>query len=202
MYPHETEKIIVDLRGEEGDTFYAWLGDGRTTSNATTQIGGEVFEQLCDAPCTAKLPTGRNRIAVARGGSPVVASQDITLYAPTTLTAQYSSYTLQRVLGTLILVGGSVGGLALILTAPECERDPANPSARLKCDNTQEYIGIGLGIASVVGGSLLLIKGDELEVSIAPGAGGSGPAPASSRGRSGKEKLADALEGLQIRVRF
>lgn len=202
MYPHETEKISVDLRGEEGDTFYAWLGDGRATSNATLQIGGEVFEQLCDAPCSAQLPTGRNRIAVARGGSPVVAGQDITLYAPTTLTAHYSSYAAQRIIGTLLLVGGSVGALALILTAPECEKDPSNVQEPEKCNNTQEYIGFGVGVAGVVGGSLLLLKGDELEVAIAPGAGGSPSAPTGSRGYNAKDKLADAFKGFQLSVRF
>ncbi|HEX2877950.1 MAG TPA: hypothetical protein VHO25_00300 [Polyangiaceae bacterium] len=202
MYPHETEKVTVDLRGDEGDTFYAWLGDGRATSNATVQIGGEVFEQLCDAPCSAQLPTGRNRIAVARGGSPVVANQDVTLYAPTTLTAKYSSYAAQRIIGTLLLVGGSVGALTLILTAPECEKDPSNVQEPEKCNNTQEYIGFGVGVAGVVAGSLLLIKGDDVEVAIAPGVRGSAPAPTGSRGYEAKDRLADALKGFQLSVRF
>jgi hypothetical protein len=202
MYPHETEKITVDLRGDEGDTFYAWLGDGRATSNATVQIGGEVFEQLCDAPCSTRLPAGRNRIAVARGGSPVVADQDITLYAPTTLTARYSSYAAQRIVGTLLLVGGSVGALTLILTAPECEKDPSNVQEPEKCDNTQEYIGFGVGVAGVVAGSLLLLKSDELEVAIAPGARGSAPAPSGFRGNDAKDRIADALKGFQLSVRF
>jgi len=198
MRPKETDKITVNLRGDEGDTFYAWLGDGRATSKATLLIDGEVYEQLCDAPCTAQLPAGRNRIAVARGGSPVAANQDVTLYAPTTLTANYSSYGAQRILGALVLVGGSVGALALILTAPECKENPSNPS-ELECNNTQEYIGFGVGVVGVVAGALLLLKNDELEVALTPGA----PAAATgARGLRGTEYFADRLKGLSLSLRF
>lgn len=195
--PDEADKIEVSLRGEEGDTFYAWVGDGRSTSNPTLLIDGAVYEQLCDAPCTAKLPPGRNRLAVSQGGSPVVANNEITLYGPSTLTADYSSYTGQRLLGTLVLVGGSVAGVALILTAPDCKEDPTDLSKPLECNNTQEYIGVGVGVASIVGGTLLLLKNDEVELSLSPGSGA--PAP---QGSVGFERLSGALQGLQFSGRF
>jgi hypothetical protein len=191
--------VAVTLRGDEGDTFYAWVGDGRATSNATLLIDGVVYEQLCDAPCNTKLPAGRNRIAVARGGSPVVANRDVTLYGPTTLTADYSSYGFQRVLGTLVLVAGTAGGVALILTAPECKEDPTDLSKPLECDNTQEVIGLGVGVGSIAIGTLLLLKNDEVELGIGPG---TGAALQSPPGSSGIERLADSLKGLQLSGRF
>jgi hypothetical protein len=88
------------------------------------------------------------------------------------------------------------------LTAPECEKDPSNVQEPEKCNNTQEYIGFGVGVAGVVAGSLLLIKGDELEVAIAPGVRSSAPAATGSRGYDAKDRLADALKGFQLSVRF
>jgi hypothetical protein len=197
MNPHDKETIKVELRGNEGDTFYAWLGGGRAASHDTLQIDGEVFEQLCDSPCTAQLPAGRNRIAVARGGSPVVAHEDVTIYAPTTLTANYSSYAFQRILGAVVLVGGSVAGIALVFTAPECKDNPTDPQKPQVCKTAQKYAGIGVGVGSVVVGSLLLLKDDELEVSLAPGSPATG-----SQGRSARDQLADSLKGFQLNVRF
>jgi hypothetical protein len=201
----QSEKIPVKLQGEKGDEFYAWVGDGRSTSsNATELINGEVYEHLCSAPCEAKLPVGRNRIAVASGGSPVVASRDITLYAPTTLTAHYSSYSAQRILGTLVLVAGSVGGVALIFTAPACKEDPTDLTKPLHCTYTQQIIGTAVGVASVVVGSLLLLKSDRVEVSIAAGAptAGSLPLEQTGHGMAALDTLRAGLSGLSFSGRF
>jgi hypothetical protein len=203
MRADDSEKVDVILQGAKGDEFYAWVGNGRATnSDATELLNGQVYERLCRAPCTAKLPLGHNRIAVASGGSPVVADHDVTIYGPSTLKAQYSSYGAQRVLGTLVLVGGAAAGVALVFTAPACKEDPNDPNSPGHCTYTQQIAGVGVGVAGVVVGSLLLLKSDEVEVSLAPGAP-SGSAPSPAIGHVGAlDRLRAGLGGLTLSGRF
>jgi hypothetical protein len=141
-----------------------------TTAGAQTPLGGRTG--ACVAPCDAQLPPVAYRIALSvPGSSPVVADQPITISGPVTVRGEYVSYKWMRSTGWVVLVGGTIAGFAVAATSfndnhsSEHYSDPGGQGLAIAA---KALLAAPILLASVGIGLPMILKSDEVKITVSP----------------------------------
>jgi hypothetical protein len=120
------------------------------------------YERMCTAPCDVSLPAGTETLALSRGDKPPISAEPVTLPPGNSeVRASFESRSGLRVAGWLLLLGSSIGGLALVFTSASTKQDcSTGPSY---CHETSDLnagqmiagvalasVGAGVGVALAV----------------------------------------------------
>jgi len=137
------------------------------------QAFAPIYSRLCSAPCTAQLPVGMYRLAVAKpGGPPVAAPDPISIGGPSVVHADYVDRSGLRAAGWVIGLGGTIGGVVMISVATVdyhtiCYGDGFCYSYG-RVEGGLVAGGIGLIVGSAIAGSILATRRDEAHLVVTP----------------------------------
>lgn len=160
------------------------------------------WSPICTAPCATSVPSGTQRLALAKdGGPPVVAEETLTIRAPATIHGHYVDRSSERAAGAVVGIGGGLVGAILTLASVRAEDvcDVAGDCYRRELvDGPMMVTGIGVLVGSVIAGSVLAAERDEAHVTIEPFVASSLPAR-----REGSTWISGpAPEGATLTIRF
>ncbi|HXX68332.1 MAG TPA: hypothetical protein VEK07_14170 [Polyangiaceae bacterium] len=132
-----------------------------------------LYSRVCSAPCTAQLPVGVHRLAVAKAGSPpVAASEAISIDGPAVVHADYVDRTGLRAAGWIIGLGGTIGGVVMISVATVDQHTACYADGFCYSYGRGEgglvAGGIALIVGSAIAGSILATRRDEAHLVVTP----------------------------------
>jgi hypothetical protein len=118
------------------------------------------YTTLCLGTCTKPLAAGGHEFGLRRPDGKAVLAGTLDLTGPVTLGATYQSHAGRRVLGLPVLIAGIGGGIGLFTAASEATTSTAEGG---------EFAGGAVLVAvGIAGAYLLMTKGDEGHVFVAP----------------------------------
>jgi hypothetical protein len=156
--------------------------------------GPSRYDYLCIAPCEARIPEGKARIALAfLRDAPLELKEPVVVSPGVTLMANYRTHAGMRTAGLVVIVLGVVfGGMLGSLGGSMATQ--GNP------------VGWGLlaggsvvGVGSIVAGTIMLTQRDRVSIEVLP------PAPPNpvTPGPSGESLRRTTVgEGIALRLRF
>jgi hypothetical protein len=164
------------LRFESDDpdvTFHRQTGSAQAVAigrGGIARAESVAYDEICTAPCEATMAAGSYSFALSRGTGAAVPVEDRVVASPgaTTLRGTYTSYTGVRVAGWITLVGGAIGGTALVATSFSGDGEGR------KGQMIAGFVVMGVGMTV---GWVLTLKSDEAAIDVA----GSGPGVAPAR---------------------
>ncbi|MFW2387046.1 MAG: hypothetical protein ACN4G0_01830 [Polyangiales bacterium] len=155
---------------------YGWGGPGWGWGGYGVGYGvapyyGEVvtrsYQPICEAPCEARLLSGRHRIALSLdGGKPINIAQPIELSSESIIEGRYVSKKRIRKAGWATFVAGSIAGMALMFASIDYRSDPLyGDQIRYR---PMFYTGVGMFLGSIITGAVLASRDDEASVAVYP----------------------------------
>jgi hypothetical protein len=190
----------VSVRFEAPEPTTIYVEDDWTVAYHRSARG---YVRLCTSPCTFAMPAGTQHFALATGtDDPRPVGEPVTVAQPSTMRSAIESRKGLRIAGVAILAAGSAAGLGLFAAGyytgcPGNQADCAPSSA----SETLEISGLILGMASIIGGVILLTRHDVIGVEVTPLA----PVQPSSSTTSllrGVEGARFGESGAAVTVRF
>jgi hypothetical protein len=126
----------------------------------------------CLPPCEAELLPGTYRVALSVPGSRAVApDQPITISGPATVQGKYVSYGWMRATGWVVLVGGTITGFAVAAGAfdgSHSNEQNHELGAEGFADVWRAMLATPILLASVGIGLPMLLKRDEVKITVSP----------------------------------
>jgi hypothetical protein len=125
------------------------------------------YQPICEAPCDATLLSGRHRLALSLdGNTPVEIPQAIDLSSDAIVEGRYIDKRHIRKAGWAVFAAGAVAGMALMFASVNYHYDPFyGQQIRYR---PMFYTGVGLFVSSIVAGSVLASRNDEVSVNVYP----------------------------------
>jgi hypothetical protein len=125
------------------------------------------YSPICEGPCDTRLVPGAYRLALSRDGGTPVSAGVVAVEGPSTITATYEDHSGARVFGGLIIVGGLIGGVAMIVSSADHQMCDSNACST---DLNGSLLGGGIAVVlgSVIIGSLLASEQDAAHVTVTP----------------------------------
>jgi hypothetical protein len=186
--------------------FHVRTGTGHGTTSGTvwsarSGVGAyegttdsETYQRICDAPCTARIQTGRQKLALSSGeGAPVAVEEPVNLSGPATIEGQYRSNAGFRAAGLgMLFVGTGALVAGAVVIKDRCDHDE-------HC-NREPYVEIAAaGLFMGLMGAILVSFPDVATVTVTPGV----PAAQWRPGMLVAEGArAEAPMGLTVSLRF
>jgi hypothetical protein len=153
--------VSIDVQAEEpGLTLYVVRGQqisyGYVGGQAATAVGYQ-FESLCTAPCQVNLAPSDYHFAIGRGvNTPLPLDNRVRITAPSRVDLDYKSRRAVRIIGFVLGMGGSLGGLGLFVKGLTDESKP-----------TMITGGVIMG-GSLVVGLVMSMIGDKNSLELTP----------------------------------
>lgn len=133
------------------------------------------YDEVCTAPCEASVVAGTHTLAVSKTGDRVVEAQPLTIpQGNSRVHAKLIQRSGARKAGYVLMVGGAIAGVvmsAVALSGESCTTDDITLRESCSTDPNLGLLGFGMGItlASVLGGMALTRTRDRVELTITPG---------------------------------
>lgn len=155
----DREGVRVDLRV---GTHQQLVVSGNQYGVSSSVVRHPVWQELCLAPCTQEMTTGRFHIGVSLGGKTYALRDTIDARAPTQVNIHWGDRYAIRVIGAVIwAVVGALGTAGLIVSGMQCISGWQCPADLLFAS------GAGVAVAMAVGLPMVFLK-DELSFEIGP----------------------------------
>jgi hypothetical protein len=158
------------------------------------------YSPVCEGPCATQLVPGAYHLALSKDGGPAVPAEEVLLQGPSSIHAEYEDHSAERVLGGMILVGGMIGGVAMVVVSAGRQTCDSGDSCTTKVDEQLLAGGIGVVLGSAILGTILAAQHDTAHVEVTPLAL---PGMGSRKEWPGAALSAAAPpQGVAVRVRF
>lgn len=149
---------------------WGWAGYGMGYGGAAPYYGEVVtraYQPICEAPCDAKLLSGRHRLALSlEGKRPLEVEQPIDLNVDSVVEGRYVDKSRIRKAGWAVFGAGAISGMALMFASVNYNYDPRF-GQQIRYTG-MFYTGLGLFLASIITGSVLASQDDEAYVNVYP----------------------------------
>ena len=130
-----------------------------------------LYSPVCRGPCTAQLPPGMHRFALAKGGRIVPVRGAVVVNGPAILRGEYLDRSALRATGLIIGVAGTVGGFIMVVASAQngavCDVNGICVS-RGMTDVPLLAVGVSVLVASAVVGSILTFQHDGARITVEP----------------------------------
>lgn len=155
----DREDVRVDLR--VGTRQHLMIAGNRYGVSSRI-VQHPVWQELCLAPCTQEMTTGRFHIGVSLGGKTYPLPEAVEARVPTRVNIHWGDRYAIRVIGAVIwAVVGALGTAGLIVTGMECMFGWQCPADLLLAS------GVGVAVATAVGLPMVFLK-DEISFQVGP----------------------------------
>jgi hypothetical protein len=149
---------------------WGWAGYGVGYGGVAPYYGEVItraYQPICEAPCDAKLLSGRHRLALSlEGKRPIEIAQAIDLTADSVVEGRYVDKSRIRKAGWAVFGAGAISGMALMFASVNYNYDPRF-GQQIRYTG-MFYTGLGLFLASIITGSVLASQDDEAYVNVYP----------------------------------
>jgi len=181
---HDSDQVPVQIEGAQDLTVHVQTGSATAYIGSTpTNITAASYSPICGAPCEGMIERGTYTMAVSRGTDPPIqAESTVTIQGPTRLRATYDSRSGIRTAGVLVLIGGILGGGALVYLSVGKEQkcfDSGFCSDETKINSTTMVLGGIVLLGGVLAGYAMMGVRDKAAIEVLPFA----PSASTSGGR-------------------
>ena len=157
----------VGWGGWSGYGWGGWGWGGYGVAPYYGQVVTRAYEPICEAPCDARLLSGRHRLALSLGGNkPIEIRDPVDLTTDAVVEGRYVDKRRIRKAGWAVFGAGAAAGLALMFASVNYRYD-AQFGQQIRYPPVF-YTGVGLFLSSIITGAVLAARDDEAHVNVYP----------------------------------
>jgi hypothetical protein len=168
---HGKEARLHVVASEPGITFHRQAGSAVAFGAGVTATATG-YERICTAPCEVSLPAGTETLALSKDQKSPLAAEPVTLPpGDSKLTGSIESRSGLRAAGWVVLIGGTVAGLAIVFTSRTTEQTCSQYggcSDTPKLNTAQLLGGVALGGLSIGIGGVMARVPDKAIIEVTP----------------------------------